>query len=323
MEEVIKNFFYNYGYDKKIVENVNMQLDKVKESGYIQGKNNVKLYYEKYIVLNEKGRVVLCHGYCEYIAKFTEMIYYFMKMGYSVYAIEHRGHGRSGSLSRVHKSQINIDKFEYYVEDLKMFLDKIVVKDNTDLYLYAHSMGGAIGAMFLEKYTGYFKKAILSAPMLEIDTGKYPKWMSYCASCIYVAIGKGDKYVFGHRPFKGKYNLEASASSNKFRYENNLKNLRNNEVIQRSGASFNWVFQSLISTKKIINKNNVRKIDIPMLIFQAGIDRVVKPGGQNKFCERAKNCKIVRFEKAKHEIYSENDEILIEYLKEIRKFLKQ
>ena len=200
-----------------------------------------------------KAVVQFAHGMCEHKERYLPFMEFLCRHGYACIIHDHRGHGRSGSLSRVHKSQINIDKFEYYVEDLKMFLDKIVVKDNTDLYLYAHSMGGAIGAMFLEKYTGYFKKAILSAPMLEIDTGKYPKWMSYCASCIYVAIGKGDKYVFGHGPFKGKYNLEASASSNKFRYENNLKNLRNNEVIQRSGASFNWVFQSLISTRRSLS----------------------------------------------------------------------
>ena len=33
-------------------------------------------------------------------------------------------------------------------------------------------MGGAIGAKFLEDYPEYFDRAVLSSPMLEINTGK-------------------------------------------------------------------------------------------------------------------------------------------------------
>ncbi|WP_330376022.1 MULTISPECIES: hypothetical protein [Terrisporobacter] len=33
---------------------------------------------------------------------------------------------------------------------------------NDNLYLFAHSMGGAIGGLFLEKYNDYFHAAILN-----------------------------------------------------------------------------------------------------------------------------------------------------------------
>ncbi|WP_394896138.1 alpha/beta fold hydrolase [Clostridium baratii] len=270
---------------------------------------------------NEKGRVVISHGFSECIDKFTEMIYYFTEMGYSVYAIEHRGHGRSGSLSKTHKNQINVEKFKYYVDDLKTFLDKIVVEKDTDLYLYAHSMGGAIGTMFLEEYNGYFKKAILSAPMMEIKTGDFPKWIAYIISSLYILAGKGDKYLFGQGPFDGKYDLEGAGTSNKYRYENHLEELKNNEYIQRSGGSFKWMFESLKASDKIIKKKNVQKINVPILLFQSGRDTFVKDRGQNKFCERAKNCKKVRFENAKHEVFGEDDETLMKYLKIIKEFL--
>lgn len=210
MYEKNNKFIYNYGFDKELVENAKEKLSKIKEVGYFEGKNNANIYYEKYSIDNEKGRVVISHGFSECIDKFTEMIYYFTEMGYSVYAIEHRGHGRSGSLSKTHKNQINVEKFKYYVDDLKTFLDKIVVEKDTDLYLYAHSMGGAIGTMFLEEYNGYFKKAILSAPMMEIKTGDFPKWIAYIISSLYILAGKGDKYLFGQGPFDGKYDLEGA-----------------------------------------------------------------------------------------------------------------
>lgn len=322
MNEKSNKFIYNYGCNKEIVEDIREKLRKIKEAGYFVGKNSANIYYEKYSIENEKGRVVILHGFSECIDKFTEMIYYFTEMGYSVYAIEHRGHGRSGSLSNIHKSQVNIDKFIYYVEDLKIFLDRIVAKKDSDLYLYAHSMGGAIGTMFLEEYSGYFKKAILSAPMMEIKTGDFPKWVSYIISSVYIAVGNGNNYLFGQGPFDGKYDLEGAGTSNKYRYENHLEELKSNEEIQRSGGSFKWIFQSLKASDKIIKKENVQKINIPILLFQAGKDTFVKDRGQNKFCERARNCKKVRFENAKHEIFGENDEILLEYLKIIKEFLK-
>lgn len=322
MNEKSNKFIYNYGCNKKIVEDIREKLRKIKEAGYFAGKNSANIYYEKYSIENEKGRIVILHGFSECIDKFTEMIYYFTEMGYSVYAIEHRGHGRSGSLSNIHKSQVNIDKFIYYVEDLKIFLDRIVAKKDSDLYLYAHSMGGAIGTMFLEEYSGYFKKAILSAPMMEIKTGDIPKWVSYIISSVYIAVGNGNNYLFGQGPFDGKYDLEGAGTSNKYRYENHLEELKSNEEIQRSGGSFKWIFQSLKASDKIIKKENVQKINIPILLFQAGKDTFVKDRGQNKFCERARKCKKVRFENAKHEIFGENDEILLEYLKIIKEFLK-
>ena len=119
MEDGNNKFIHNYGYDKYVVEEVKEKLGKIKEFGYFMGTNNVNIYYEKYCIEKEKGAIVICHGFSECINKFTEMIYYFLEMGYSVYAIEHRGHGRSGSLSKTDKSQVNIDKFENYVEDLK------------------------------------------------------------------------------------------------------------------------------------------------------------------------------------------------------------
>ena len=67
--------------------------------------------------------------------------------------MEHRGHGRSGCLSKSCNTQVEVESFDYYVKDLKTFLNEVVLKDkrfNNNLYLFAHSMGGAIGTIFLE-----------------------------------------------------------------------------------------------------------------------------------------------------------------------------
>ena len=97
--------------------------------------------------------------------------------GYSIYFLELRGHGLSYR-PVTNPSMVDIGDFDEYVEDLKSFLDTIVIPDQTEnselpdytalpLFLYAHSMGGCIATLFLEKYPDIFQAAVLSSPMIK------------------------------------------------------------------------------------------------------------------------------------------------------------
>lgn len=296
-------------------------LNKV-QSGYLTGDKDVKLYYEKYKVENPKGNIVLSHGYTESLVKYHELIFYFMKNGYNVFGIEHRGHGRSGSLGIADKTQVHVDDFNQYVVDFKTFMDEIVMpsNDNKKVLLYAHSMGGAIGAKFLEDYPDYFNGAILNAPMLQVNTGNIPEFLAKIIVEIQVAIGNGGKYVLGKEPYNPKYDLNTinTTSFNRFKYCYDI--VDNDEELQRGGASYNWTNEAFKATAEIIKEKNASKVEIPVLLFQAGQDFMVKPEGQNLFAKGAKNCKIVRIENSRHQIFAEKDEILKPYLEDVLNF---
>ena len=51
----------NYAEDMKDI--VESYINSRMESGYVDGDEGVKLYYEKYKVEDSKGNIVLCHGY--------------------------------------------------------------------------------------------------------------------------------------------------------------------------------------------------------------------------------------------------------------------
>ena len=243
------------------------------------------------------------------------------KNDYSVYIIDHRGHGKSGRLG-IDNSQVNVEDFNYYVKDLKTFLDSIVVPNLNDrkLYLYAHSMGGAIGALFLEKYNNYFEKAILNCPMMEIDTGKYPKIVSKIVAKVFCTIGMGDKYLFGHGPFNCKPDFRNAATSSQKRYDSYFNKQLEHKELQTSGGSFNWLNQAFKGIKELLKSENIKNIKADVLLFQAGKDTFVKPEGHNKFLSVAKNCEFIKFEDAKHEIYIEKDEIFNPYIEKVLEF---
>ena len=319
--EDAKKYIYQKNYKEDMLKKVEPYLKKKLKHGYILGKKNLKLYYEKFIVKNPKANIVICHGLRECTEKYYELIYYFMKAGYSVFIIEHRGHGRSQRLG-IDTSQINVEKFNYYVEDFKKFIDEIVIPDsnNKSLLLFAHSMGGGIGTIFLEEYTNYFKAAVLSSPMHEMNTGKSPKILANIVSMGMKLCGKEIMYLPGQIPYTGEKKVPSSSTSCKERYEYIYEKIKKNNAYHSGGSSASWYLESLKATKKLIKKENASKVKIPVLLFQAEYDTYVIPRAQNKFATYAKNCELIHVKGSKHESYFERDEIAFHVIDKVMLF---
>lgn len=110
-------------------------------------------------------------------------------------------------------------------------------------------------------------------------------------------------------------------TSDENRYRNYFYEILKNKSIQRGGASFNWLKEAINGIEEVLKKENLEKIDIPVLIFQAGKDELVGEKGHRIFKNGCKNCNIIRFEKGKHELYLEKDDLLFSYMDNIFKFL--
>ncbi|MDO5520037.1 MAG: alpha/beta hydrolase [bacterium] len=297
-------------------------IDAYKQTGYITGQKNASLYYEKYVKEDAKGSVVISHGNGENLEKYDEMIYYFLNMGYSVYGIEHRGHARSGRLG-VDNYQIYVESFDYYYKDLKTFVDQIVIPSSgkENLYLFAHSMGGGIGARFLEVYPDVFDAAILSAPMLEINTGSVPPFFAKLLASGASITPFKNKYVMGDGIFNPDYNFAGCHTKSEVRYTRAWETRIANPALQTGGNSYQWLNESFNATKKATSSSEAKKVKVPVLLFQAGQDTLVEDGGQNTFAKYAKDCYVIRFEHAKHEMWGEKDETLRIYLNRVFSFL--
>lgn len=322
IESTIDDIFISEeNYSEKINEQVIPYLNSIMQEGNIHGEDDIELYYRKYKVENSTGSIVISHGFGEFIEIYNELIYYFTKNGYNVFMMEHRGHGRSGTLGIEDETQIHVEDFKDYVEDLKKFVSEVVIKENgdDDLFLYAHSMGGAIGSAFLIDYPEYFDAAILNAPMMTVHTGNVPLFLAKLIANIANLIGLGGKYVPGRGAYKTFF-IEDSGTTSVDRFNFTFNMTEGNKVIQRGGPSLRWLKNSLDIGKYITDKDNASKVQIPVKLFQAENDDFVKEEGQNLFSKYAKDCTLVTVENSKHETYKEQDHIAKDVIESVINF---
>ncbi len=293
---------------------------KLGSDGFFNGGKGISIYYKYFLqnrMDNEKGAIVISNGRRESVIKYKELIYDLYRDGYSVYILDHRGQGFSDRINKTDKQMGHIDDFEYYVSDLKIYYDKFVkINDHKKIFLLAHSMGATIGARYIEKFTQDFDVAAFSSPMFGL---KFP-------ACELIGLLTGDKpkYLFGEKNYDNeeKNFLANNLTHSKMRYEAMMNMYENNPSTKLGGPSYQWVYQSCMTFKKIFKE--LQKIEIPIILIQAGKDKIVTANAQKKFfIELKKLGKDVQgsfIDGAYHEILMEKDKYRIPLITTILDF---
>lgn len=105
--------------------------------------------------------VVVSHGLAEHGGRYAEFAAQLVGHNCAVYALDHRGHGRSGG------PRANIERFEYVVSDLGTFIGRAQRQHpGVPVVLVGHSMGGAIALACALRYQDVLRALVLSAPAL-------------------------------------------------------------------------------------------------------------------------------------------------------------
>ena len=69
------------------------------QKGHFQGINKTPLYFQSWAAVNPKGLVIVVHGYGEHSGRYQNVVDVLVPDGYAVWALDHRGHGRSEGMS--------------------------------------------------------------------------------------------------------------------------------------------------------------------------------------------------------------------------------
>src|SRR5215216_4931800 len=134
--------------------------------GTFQGLKDFTLYYQRWLPARGPRAVLLvAHGFAEHSGRYANLVRHFVPRGYAVYALDHRGHGRSDG------ERTQIDTYTDYVDDLKTFFDLVRAEQpDRPIYLVGHSMGASIATAYAARHQRGLAGLILSGGGITTDT---------------------------------------------------------------------------------------------------------------------------------------------------------
>lgn len=130
------------------------------QTGSFAGSGGVRIFRRQWTPSVERCTMVLVPGAAEHSGRYHHVGRYFAARGVGVYALDHRGYGRSGG-QRGH-----VSAFADYVADLHIYVESVWARAGRRPVMVGHSMGGLIALSYALSYPEPLAGLVLSSPSL-------------------------------------------------------------------------------------------------------------------------------------------------------------
>ncbi|KFC84933.1 lysophospholipase L2 [Buttiauxella agrestis] len=260
-----------------------MDFWRQREECEFSGVDEVPVRYVRFRSQDHDRVIVVCPGRIESYVKYAELAYDLFHCGFDVLIIDHRGQGRSGRmLSDSHRG--HVARFSDYVDDFDRFYQHEVANGPwRKRYALAHSMGGAIITLWLEKNSQCFDAVALCAPMFGIAL-RWPDWM----------VRHILDWAEGHQRFREGYAIGTGRwralpfgvnvlTHSRERYRRNLRFYADEPALRVGGPTNHWVREGILAGEQVLA--GATAITTPIFILQAEEERVVDNRAHDQFCE--------------------------------------
>jgi alpha-beta hydrolase superfamily lysophospholipase len=245
----------------------------------------VDLFWQAWLPETDpKAVVVIAHGAGEHSGRYAHVGEHLTQAGYAVYALDHRGHGRS------HGKGANIERLALVVEDLDAFVTLAGGSHpGAKVFLLGHSMGGAISLSYALRHQDRLAGLLLSGPAAALDTAS-PAMRAVSRALSAVAPGLG---VFG------------VASSDVSRDPETVAAYDADPLIHHRKLPARTVGELVVAAGEF--PDAVGRLTLPLLVMHGTEDRLTPPAGSTMVHERAGSADktLELYEGLYHEILNE------------------
>ncbi len=256
------------------------------QEGKFNGYKGLQLYYQ-YWLPDKKPKAVLlvAHGLAEHSGRYKNLVDYFLPQGYAIYALDHRGHGKSEG------QRSYVDNFNDYLIDLKTFYD-MVRKENKDsrIFLFGHSLGATIAIAYAIKHQKELDGLIVSGATLVASTSVSPALLAMAGLVSALAPKMGVTLLDSSAVSRDKAVVDA--------YVNDPL-VFTGKIPARTGAELARMWKHL--------PEQMPTIKLPILIMHGFADRLADPRGSKLLYERvgSKDKTLKLYDNCYHEICNE------------------
>jgi alpha-beta hydrolase superfamily lysophospholipase len=234
--------------------------------GSFTGDGDLKLFYQSWRpqAAPPRATLVVVHGLKDHSNHYAALAETLTRQGFAVYAFDLRGHGRSEG------KRVTIGSFREYVDDLDTFMTLVREKEpGHPVFLFGHSMGGAIATLYTLTRSPQPAGLLLSGPALKPgdDVG--------------AATIRATKLLGTVAPSAGALDLPNDWFS---RDPAVVKDMDTDPLISQGKAPARLTAELLRAMEAI--RAHEEQIGIPLLVMHGTADKCTNPKGSEELVAR-------------------------------------
>jgi alpha-beta hydrolase superfamily lysophospholipase len=256
------------------------------QTGRFEGVGGLEIYWQAWLPDGTpRAAIGMAHGASEHSGRYAWTGEQLASHGYALYALDHRGHGRSDGPRAL------IDRMANAVADLGTLLELAArgSRHGAKPFLFGHSLGGAIALAFATRRQDQIEGLLLSAPAAALEAASPAQRV---ASRVLSVIA----------PKLGVYTIDSSTVS------------RDSEVVRAYDADPLNYHGKLpartvheLAEEIALFPDAIPRITVPLLVQVGTGDRLVPPAAAELVYARAGSADktIERYDGLYHEILNE------------------
>jgi len=255
-----------------------------------------------------RGSVVVSPGRSEPIEKYFEVVQDLLDRGFVVLVHDWRGQGLSHR-ALPDRLKGHAAGFKQFLGDHQALLAAFETRLPRPWIAVGHSMGGSLIMLALVAGEDRFAAAVLSAPMLGLNTGSRSARGSRALAWLMSRSGYKGDYVLGDTgdPFIQSFPQDA-LTHDAARYARHRAQIKANPDIALGGVTWGWIDFAFSTCAFLRRSREVEAITVPVTIVAAGQDTRVLIVDEKAIARRLPKGRYVEIPDAFHEILIETDD---------------
>jgi len=254
-----------------------------------------------------RGSVILSPGRTEPIEKYVEVIGELQAKGFVVLVHDWRGQGLS---ARACPDRLygHARGWRPFVADYGFLLDTFAPELPKPWIGLGHSMGGGLTTLALAEGETRLAAAVLSAPMLGVNTGTRSLPEVRRLSFLMNFLGQSKKLVAPMPDPLDEMFETTILTHDKARWDRTKAQMIASPDLRLGGVTWGWLAFALTLTDRVAASKRIDALPIPYAIVAAEAEKLVINAAAKAVAARAPKGSYVEVPGAYHEILMETDE---------------